>query len=337
MRVSVLIPVYNASATLPMALESTLRQRGVTLECVAVDDGSSDTSLACLKRYAERDARVRVLQLPHRGIVSALNEGLLACRGDFVARMDADDLMHRDRLAEQVALLERRPDLVGVGCHVRSFPRASLTEGRHAYERWLNALKSEDDVSRDAYVECPLAHPTLMLRREIFQEFSYRQRDWAEDYDLLLRLLGAGHRLGVVPRRRLLWRDSPERLSRRSAAYGRERFTALKAEFLAHGWLSGSERYILWGYGDTGKALCRALLGHCRQPSHVVEVHPGRIGQRIAGAPVIAPERLLEARAALGGKTRIVVSVAHPAPRQQVRDALVSYGLIELEDYVCAA
>jgi glycosyltransferase involved in cell wall biosynthesis len=337
MLVSVLMPVFDAVATLPLALESIRRQRGVDFECIAVDDGSRDGSSELLERLAREDARFRVLRVEHGGIVPALNRGLALCRGAAVARMDADDVMRSGRLAAQLELLTARPELTGAGCHVRSFPRRALSEGRRRYERWLNSLTSELDVLRDALVECPLAHPTLMLRREVLQRFGYQDRGWPEDYDLILRLLRAGHLLGVVPRRLLAWRDTPARLSRRSSVYTADRFVALKAEHLARGVLAGHERYVLWGYGDTGNALCRALLGHGRRPHAIVEVHPRRIGQRIQGARVVPREGVLEARRLGGTVLPIVVSVAHAGPRSEVRAALTQLGLRELVDYFVAA
>src|SRR5205085_494524 len=82
--------------------------------------------------------------------------GLAHCRAPLVARMDADDLMHRDRLAAQIAALRADPGLVAVGCHVRLFPRAGLTEGLRAYERWLNGIDSAERLRAEAFVECPL-------------------------------------------------------------------------------------------------------------------------------------------------------------------------------------
>ena len=340
--VSVLLPVFNARGTLALALESIRRQQDVELECVAVDDGSSDGSLACLEQAAARDGRIRVLGLAHQGIIGALNHGLAHCRGQYVARMDADDIMQRRRLASQVRLLESHPELSGAGCHVRLFPRlraseGRASEGRREYERWLNSLEHAGDVARDQFIECPLAHPGWMLRREVFERFGYRDMGWPEDYDLLLRLLTSGHELGVVPRRLLCWRDSPGRLSRRSPLYADERFILAKAHFLARSWLAGQARYVLWGYGSTGGALCRALLEQGKQPQAIVEIHPGRVGQRIQGAPVIAPEGLLAARRGPDGNLPIIVSVARAAPRNQVRDALQAFGLRERIDFVCAA
>jgi hypothetical protein len=246
--------------------------------------------------------------------------------------MDADDLMHRDRLSVQAAALDAAPGLVGLGTHVRMFPREILSPRRREYEAWLNSLVTPADVRRDAFVECPVAHPSLMIRREALQALGYRDERWPEDYDLVLRLLGAGQQIGVVPRRLLAWRDTPGRASRTHPRYAGTAFTACKAWFLAEGLLRDHREYILWGYGDTGRLLRRALLRLGRYPSHIVEVKRGRLGQHIHGAPVIAPAELRRRRG-----TPIVVSVARPGPRTLIRGELSSMGFVELRDYVCAA
>jgi hypothetical protein len=216
------------------------------------------------------------------------------------------------------------------------FPRGQLSPRRRAYESWLNAIRNEADIRREAFVECPLAHPSLMLRRSVLERHRYRECGWPEDYDLLLRLLESGERLGVVPRRLLMWRDGPSRLSRTSKDYAIESFIACKAHFLACGLLRAGPGYVLWGHGDTGRALASALERHGKRPVAIVEVHPGRLGQRIRGAPVIAP-RDLPALMASEGRPPIVASVARAGPRSELRTALHALGFIELQDFVCAA
>jgi glycosyltransferase involved in cell wall biosynthesis len=341
--VSILMPVRNAEATLAACLESIRRQREPSWECVAVDDGSSDASATCFARAAAADGRFRLLSQTAAGIVPALLHGLGHCRGRYVARMDADDLMLARRLERQVAALEGDPSLAGVGCHVRIFPRLCLQTapgaaryaGRREYEAWLNSLKSAADVTRDAFIECPLAHPTFMLRRSVLERHGYRDAGWPEDYDLVLRLLAAGEKLGVVPERLLCWRDGESRLSRTSATYSIERFVVCKAHFLAQGLLRAHGAYILWGYGNTGRTLARALLAQGKRPAAIVEVHPGRIGQRILGVPVLSPDALLAFRR--DRRLPIIACVARPGPRREVRAALANLGCIELEDFVCAA
>jgi len=338
-RVSVLLPARDAASTLGAALDSVRRQRFTDWECVVVDDGSADDTLAVARGRAERDARIRVLAAPRSGLVAALERGREACGGEYVARMDADDLMHRERLSSQAAVLDRRVELAAVGCHVRVVPRAGLTDGMARYERWINGMTDPDQVRREAFVECPVVHPTLMLRRELLDRHGYRDGaggvSWPEDYDLVLRLLATGMGVGAVPRRLHLWRDRPDRTHRNDPRYGRERFTACKAHHLARGLLAGVERYVLWGHGDTGRGLRAALEREGRRPSHIVERHPGRLGQTIHGAPVIPPEAL--AALAQRGPLRLVASVAGPDARAAIRHHLDGLGLIETEDYVVAA
>jgi glycosyltransferase involved in cell wall biosynthesis len=330
--VSVLLPAHDAAATLPATLTSLRRQSEPRWECVLVDDGSVDGTRAIAEAAARADARIRIVPMAHGGIVAALEAGLDACRARLVARMDADDVMHRDRLAAQSRALDADPTLAGVGCHVRFFPRRGMTDGLRDYERWLRTVDDPRRVREEAFVECPIPHPTLMMRRDVLAATRYRDAGWPEDYDLVLRLLAAGHRLGVVPRRLLAWRDRPARLTRTHPAYTQERIVACKAAFIADGFLAGSERYVLWGHGGTGRALRRALAAHGKRPSHVVEVHPGRVGNLIGGAPVIAPDGL----AALP-RGRLVASVAGAEPRRQIREFLATLGWRELDDFVVAA
>jgi glycosyltransferase involved in cell wall biosynthesis len=330
-RISVLLPARNAASTLEACMRSLLRQTEPAWECVLVDDGSRDDTGAIARTWSANDPRVRTIAIPASGLVAALNEGLRHCRAPLIARMDADDVMHRRRLEAQAAALDRDPQLAAVGCGVRLFPRQSMSPRLREYEAWLNRMRSADDVERDAFVECPIAHPALMMRRSM-ASLGYVDRGWPEDYDLVLRALAHGLRLGVVPERLMSWRNGPATLSRTDARYGQDRFIACKADFLAHGFLSRAERYVLWGYGGTGRALRRALAALGKHPSYIVEVKEGRIGQRIHGAPVVPHAAVPTLRG-----LPIVVSVAREGPRSEIRRALGAMAFVERVDYVCAA
>ena len=331
-RVSVLLPARNAASTLPSCLESIRRQRKVDFECVVVDDGSSDSTGALARRWADCDPRFRVIRGEGRGLVAALQRGLAACRGRYVARMDADDWMHRERLGAQVAALEADPRLAGVGCHVRIHPRRGLRPGLRDYEVWLRSIDSARAVRRERWIECPLPHPSWMLRAQVMAAAGYRDRGWPEDYDLLLRILESGASVGVVPRRLLGWRDGAERHWRTHPAYTPERFLACKAHYLARGPLRHGEAYALWGYGETGKSLRRALASEGRMPGYIVEVHPRRVGERIHGAPVVRPEQLPSLP-----RLPIVTAVSGAFARGEIRAQLLRLGFREEVDFWCAA
>jgi GT2 family glycosyltransferase len=330
--ISILLPVCDAESTLPACLRSVSRQTHRSWECIVVDDGSTDASRAVASAAAASDPRFRVVAAPHRGLVSALNAGLEHCRGHFIARMDADDCMRRDRLTAQKAALDAAPELAAVGARIRLFPRSGLGDGMRRYEKWLNRMERPEDVRADAFVECPISHPTLFIRRDLLVGFGYRDLGWPEDYDLFLRLHLAGHAVAVVPKHLLAKRCGPDGLSLRSAAYGIDRFTRCKASHLADSLLAGGDRYVLWGYGATGRALHRALRDRGKRAAAIVEVHPRRLGNTIQGAPVVAPHDLGEWR-----ELPLVASVAGATARSRIRAALQHMGYREVDDFVCAA
>ncbi len=192
--------------------------------------------------------------------------------------------MHRERLAEQLELLERRPELAGAGCHVRLFPRRTLSRGITRVRALAPVPVERGRRTPRALHRVSARAPSLFLRREVLERFPYRDPGWPEDYDLVLRILAAGEKLGVVPKARHLWRDGPTRLSRTgpptaSSASPPAGHTTWRVTSCAT--RSGS---CFGGYGDTGRVLCRLLAEEGREPTHIVELHPGRVGQVIRGA-----------------------------------------------------
>ena len=327
--ISVLLPVYNAAATLPAALASVRRQSFADWELVAVDDGSTDDSAALLAAAAHQDPRVRLLQRPHLGLVAALNHGLAACRGTWLARFDADDVMHRDRLARQH---EAQFDGV-LGCGVRSFPRPGAREGLERYEAWLNGLLTHDLILRDLFVESPLAHPSVMLPLALLREVGgYQERGWPEDYDLWLRLWRHGARFAKLPEVLHYWRDHPARLSRGGGAYRAAAFRQCKFEHLRATWLATTATVTLWGAGDGGKAWSRLLTGAGYRITRHIDIDPNKIGQRLRGAPVVAPDEL-----AGGCAEPILVTIGVKGARGLIRQRLTDYGYVETRDFLCLA
>ena len=326
------MPAYDAAQTLASALRSVQRQSETDWECIVVDDGSLDRTPEIVANFAREDTRVRLVERRHGGIVAALQTGMGECRAPLIARFDADDLMSRRRLELQRVALEHSPTLAAVGSHVRLFPRASLRERRLDYERWLRSISTPAQLQCEAFVECPVAHPTLLIRRSVLLELGYRDCSWPEDYDLVLRILQSGKLIGIVPRQLLHWRDSTTRLSRTSERYSIAAFVECKAEFLASGFLANCDRYLLWGFGDTGKALANALARRGKHPDAIIELHPRRLGQLIRGVPVVTPSALPTM-----GTRPLIVSVSGLGPRTEIRHALSEMGFCELRDYVCAA
>jgi len=333
--VSVLLPVRDAGPLLEDCLASLERQTLVDFEVVAVDDGSTDGSGELLEAWAARAPRLRVVHQPPHGLVAALNRGLAACRSPFVARMDADDISHPRRLELQAAVLEARPEVGVVSCLVRCCPRASVAGGFARYEEWLNGLRSHEQMARERFVESPLAHPSVMVRREVLRAAGgYRDCGWPEDYDLWLRLFAAGTGFAKVERPLHFWREHHDRLTRRDPRYSTDAFLRCKAHHLALGPLSGGRSAVVWGAGRTGRRLSRLLLAGGVEVAAFIDIDPRKIGRVARGRPVVAPEAL---PGLLGEGAVVLAAVASRGARELIRARLEAIGLVEGDGFWCVA
>jgi glycosyltransferase involved in cell wall biosynthesis len=331
-RVSVLLPCRDAAEHLPHALDSLAAQRFEDFEVLAVDDASTDDTRAILTARAASDPRFRVLDGPGVGITAALRLAAQHANGELVARMDADDIAHHDRLAAQVNLLDACPDIGACGTGVRYFPDSVVRDGARRYERWINSLASPEAVARDLFVECPLAHPTLMLRRSALEVVGgYREVSWPEDYDLVFRLHAAGALLTNVPRVLHHWRERPERLSRRDSRYSADAFRRCKVHYLAPR-IARHAGVVVCGAGPIGKAFARTLIEAGSRVRAFVDVDPRKIGQTVYAAQVLPPAALDELRG-----TFAVAAVGSERGREEIRRDLIARGWREITDFVAVA
>lgn len=209
--VSVVIPAFNAERWLPAALDSILRQSHRDLEIIIVDDGSRDKTPGLLDKAASLDPRIKVVRFQkNSGIVAALNEGLSHARGDFIARMDADDIALPERFERQLAYMsQNRLDLCG----------SWVVEFGMGFPRAVKLPSDSPAVHTHLLFQNVICHPTVIARREVFEGFKYRHdHECAEDYDLFARA-SAHFRLGNYPGALLRYRRSPGQitLARRAA------------------------------------------------------------------------------------------------------------------------
>ena len=336
-RVSVLMPVYNAAETLIETLESIAAQTFADFEVVAVDDESEDGSGEILKEWGEKDRRFKVLLEEHRGIVGAPNRGLQVCAGEFVARMDADDLMHPDRLAKQVAVLDADEGLSVVSCLVETFPRDEVGQGMIIYEQWLNGLVAGEDILREFFIESPIANPSAMMRRgELVELGGYQDRGWPEDYDLWLRYRAAGRRFAKVPEILHYWREHGARATHTNSRYSVENFLRAKAHYLCEGPLKERDGLIVWGAGKTGRRIAKHLERGGSTPDVFIDITPKKIGGTLRGRPVVGPDDLPDWWGRYG-RPIVLVAVASRGARALIREHLRGLRQVEGEDFLCVA
>ena len=184
-QVSVLLPVWNGGVYLREALASVLDQRGVSLEVVAVDDGSTDGSDAVLAAAAESDPRLRVFSQENRGLGRTLIRAAEAASAPLLARLDADDRMLPGRLASQVAFLKTHPEVVCVGGAVR------MMDGEGRFLTRLDTPVEDEAIQRDLLRgHTAIFHPAATFRADAYAEAGGYDPAFnlADDLHLWLRL-----------------------------------------------------------------------------------------------------------------------------------------------------
>ncbi len=194
--VTVLLPVFNSARYLREALDTVLQQTYTDLEVLVIEDGSTDASAAILGTL--RDPRVRVIRhATNQGLIRSLNEGLSEARGRYIARMDADDRMHPERIARQVAHMDAHPELAALATRVEFINADGDVTGHWDTDQ---ACVTEAAIAAMMPRTNCIAHPSVMLRAADFQRLRYDPRQsGAEDWDLWLRSMAAGLRIAKLP------------------------------------------------------------------------------------------------------------------------------------------
>lgn len=193
--ISVLLPVYNAEPYLHEAIESVLNQTYRDFELLALNDGSTDNSLAILNEFAARDKRVRVISRENKGLVETLNELVSKASGEYLARMDADDICLPERFAKQIAFMDTHPEHVVVG---------SWVETINAKGQQIGLIKSPihhaDIDQAQLRGHTSICHPAAIIRKKAMRETAGYKPEYicAEDLDLWLRLAEIG-KLANIP------------------------------------------------------------------------------------------------------------------------------------------
>lgn len=180
--ISVVMPVYNGEKYVGRAIESILRQTFLEFEFLIVDDGSTDATPTLLDEYAARDARIRLLAQPYNtGIAAAGSRGCRETRGRYIARMDADDVSAPSRFEKQVAYLDTHSDVGILGGNIRECDE----RGARA-EIWRRPTEPNVIAWFLIFGNC-IAHPTVMMRRDVFERFGPYRDCACEDYDFWSR------------------------------------------------------------------------------------------------------------------------------------------------------
>jgi glycosyltransferase involved in cell wall biosynthesis len=247
--VSVIMAVHNSAEYLALAVESILAQTFRDFEFIIIDDGSTDESAAILKRYADTDNRIRLISRPNKGLTKSLNEGVALAQGEFVARMDADDIASPERFQLQVDFLRAHPEVVLLGgCY-------DLIDDAGRFLRRMDQPSDNERLQELCLVGgTPICHPLVMMRLDALKRVNGYDESYevSQDLDLWLRMGEIGQMAclpQVLLKYRLHAKSASEKKQRKQTANTKRacedacKRRGIERKFMAdHGWRATSDR-----------------------------------------------------------------------------------------------
>lgn len=210
--ITVLMPCYNVAEFIDRSLPSVLSQTYEDLEVLLIDDGSTDDTPAKLQEYAAKDPRIRVvINEKNLGLIRTLNLGIDLSKGEFIARMDADDISEVNRLETLYNVLDRNPDLDAISASAEYIDMKDRSRGL-----LIAKGTSPESLKFISFFSTPVIHPCIMLRRKVLTDNKYNpEYIHSEDYELFSRLIYSGYRIGNLKDILYKLRINPGSVSRR--------------------------------------------------------------------------------------------------------------------------
>lgn len=204
-KISVVLPVFNAQKYVGNAVRSILSQSFTNFELIVINDGSSDGTTAILSEFQKQDSRLILISRDNKGLVASLNEGVDLARGEWIARMDADDIALPQRFERQLQWLEQTGADI-CGSWIQLFGTAD--------KRIIKHSQTDGAIKMELLFGSPFAHPTVMMRSELVRNLRY-DSVWekAEDYDLWERAARSGWKMTNVPEVLLQYRQHETQIS----------------------------------------------------------------------------------------------------------------------------
>ncbi|SHG33727.1 glycosyltransferase family 2 protein [Flagellimonas flava] len=327
-KVSILIPFKDTELYLPECLDSVLAQTHNDWEVIAIDDGSSDNSPALMQHYAAKDERIQPYKNRGQGIIPALQMAYTKAAGNFVTRMDSDDIMVPERLEWMLnALHSHGKGHVAVG-QVRYFSHRGISNGYERYETWLNSLTAEGKNYDEIYKECVIPSPCWMVHRTDFDiSNAFNPNRYPEDYDLTFRFYANG--LKVIPCDKVLhhWRDYDTRTSRTHEHYAQNYFLDIKLHYFLKLDYRPKRPLVVWGAGYKGKTIAKRLLEMQINFVWLCD-NPLKIGKKIYGKELVHFKTLKNLN-----HPQSIVTVANEAAQRDIKHFFSKVKQVPMHDY----
>ena len=279
--ISILIPFKNTEAFLDECLYSVINQTYTNWELLIIDDNSTDKSYNLVDNYAKKDKRITLFKNEGSGIINALKLAFSKSKGDYISRMDSDDIMPNSKLETLLNHLQQHGrNHIATGL-VSYFSAEGISDGYRKYEQWLNCLTTNGTNYSEIYKECVIPSPCWMIAREdLLAIEAFNPTRYPEDYDLTFRFYEANYK--VIPCNKVLhlWRDYGTRASRTDANYTENSFIDIKLYYFLKLEYNDARPLVIWGAGKKGKTIAKKLIA-LNIPFQWICDNPKKIGKHI--------------------------------------------------------
>jgi len=326
--VSILIPFKNTEVFLSECINSILKQTYTNWELIIVDDFSTDGSYQLVEEFAKKYSKITLLKNSESGIIPALQLAFKHSKGDFITRMDSDDIMHPQKIETLTNnLMANKRQSIAIGL-VEYFSDTELGDGYKNYETWLNKLTKSGNNFSEIYKECVIPSPCWMIHRDdLIACDAFNPHRYPEDYDLTFRFYEQGYSCIPCDKVLLHWRDYATRSSRTQAHYNQNYFLEIKLHYFLKLDYDVSRPLVIWGAGSKGKTIAKIFIEK-DVPFYWICNNPKKIGKDIYNQEMLPISYLKELKNALS-----IISVANNDAQTYIKNYMKELNLEPMKDY----
>ncbi|MCK7591101.1 glycosyltransferase [Subsaxibacter sp. CAU 1640] len=326
--ISILTPFKNTEIFLAECLDSIISQTYANWELLIVDDASTDHSYNLIKSYSVKDERIKLMKNDGNGIIDALRFAFENSNGDYITRMDSDDVMPKNKLEVLVNnLMQHGKQHVAVG-KVNYFSDEGISDGYARYEKWLNDLTQEGANYSEIYKECVIPSPCWMIHRDdLITCDAFNPNHYPEDYDLTFRFYKYG--MKCIPCDQVLhhWRDYATRTSRTHEHYAQNYFLDIKLHYFLELDYDPNRVLTVWGAGFKGKHIAK-MLKKRKIPFIWICNNPKKIGKHIYKIELHSFKYLNELE-----NPQSIVTVANECSQTRIKAYFNEQRMFPMKDY----
>ncbi|WP_445956094.1 glycosyltransferase family 2 protein [Yeosuana sp.] len=326
--ISILTPFKNTEDYIIDCIDSILNQTYTNWELLIVDDSSTDDSYKIVQKFAANDNRIKLFKNTGHGIIDALRIAFKESNGDYITRMDGDDIMSENKLEVLINNLHiSGKKHVATGL-VSYFSKQGISDGYKKYEQWLNNLIKTGNNYSEIYKECTIPSPCWMIHREdLICAEAFNPTIYPEDYDLTFRFYM--HQFKIIPCKDILhyWRDYETRTSRTHVNYAQNTFLDIKMRYFLKLDYNSNRPLVIWGAGLKGKTIAKKLIEKKINFEWVCN-NPKKIGKYIFNQQ-LKPFSYLENLK----QPQSIITVANPMAQKTIKSYFKTQKMYAMTDY----